>query len=253
MATRSVVVTAGGSGLGLAIARAFAAIGDRVAICDVDAEAVRIVEDTNPAISGTVCDVRDRVAVGRFVDGAAAAGDGIDVVVSNAGIAGPTASVTELAPEDWDAVIAVNLTGAFNLARCAVPHLRKSASGSLIAISSVAGRYGYPNRSPYAASKWGLIGFVKSLAIELGDCGARANAILPGGVDGPRLRGVLTGRAAQEGVPVEQVVERALAVQSIKRFVSAEEVADLALYLASESARSITGQAISIDNDSSTA
>lgn len=250
MATsRSVLVTAGASGLGLAIADAFAAVGDRVAICDIDADAVRKVATRHRAITATVCDVRDRSAVAHFVGEVAGRAGGIDVVVSNAGIAGPTVPVEELDPDQWDAVMAVNLTGAFNLMHSAVPHLKRSSCGVLLAISSVAGRYGYPNRSAYAASKWGLVGLVKSLAVELGDDGIRANAILPGGIEGPRLRRVLADRADQEGVPVERIVERALAVQSIKQFVDPDEVAGLAVFLASDAARSITGQQISIDND----
>lgn len=250
---RRVVVTAAGSGLGLAIAEAFAANGDRVMICDIDGDAVLSVVETHVEITGSVCDVRDREAIGQFVADAAEAHGGIDIVVSNAGIPGPTAPVEMLAPADWDAVVAVNLTGAFNLLHWAIPHVRKSECGSVIAISSIAGRYGYPSRSAYAATKWGLIGFVKSLAVELGDQGVRANAILPGGVDGPRLRRVLEGRAAEEGIPIGQVVDRVLAGQSIKRLVTPAEVAELAVFLASDAGRSITGQAISIDNDAKTA
>lgn len=250
---RNVVVTAAASGIGLAIARAFAENGDRVMICDVDEGALSDLAGSDPEIHGEVCDVADRADVETFIAKVAATLGGIDVFVNNAGISGPTAPVEELDPQDWDAVVAVNLTAAFNLSRLAIPHLKRSRRGAIIVISSVAGRYGYPNRSAYAATKWGLIGFTKSLAIELGEYGIRANAILPGGVDGPRLRRVLEGRAQASGRPVEEVTADALEAQSIKRFVDPSEVAALALFLASEQGRSISGQMLPIDNDSSTA
>lgn len=250
---RNVVVTAAASGIGLAIARAFAADGDRVMICDVDEEALSDLAVSDPAIQGEVCNVADRADVERFMGKVTATLGGLDVFVNNAGISGPTAPVEELDPRDWDAVVAVNLTAAFDLSRLAIPLLKRSQRGVIIVMSSVAGRYGYPNRSAYAATKWGLIGFTKSLAIELGEHGIRANAILPGGVDGPRLRRVFEGRAQASGRPVEEVTAEALEAQSIKRFVEPSEVAALALFLASEQGRSISGQMLPIDNDSSTA
>lgn len=250
---RNVLVTAAASGIGLAIARAFAANGDRVMVCDVDEAALSDLAVGDPTIAGELCNVAERADVERLMGRVADTLGGLDVFVNNAGIAGPTAPVEDLDPREWDAVVAVNLTAAFDFSRLAIPLLKRSGGGSIIVMSSVAGRYGYPNRSAYAATKWGLIGFTKSLAIELGEYGIRANAILPGGVDGPRLRRVLEGRAQASGRPVEEVTAEALEAQSIKRFVDPDEVAALALFLASEHGRSISGQMLPIDNDSSTA
>lgn len=150
---RRVVVTAGAAGIGLAIAKAFAANGDSVHICDINQQAVKQITDDNPAITGTVCDVSDRSSVEAFVQAAASALGGIDVLVNNAGISGPTSSVEEMDPDQWDAVLAVNLTGTFNVTRLAIPFLKKSGAGVIIIImSSVGGRFGYPNRSPYATT-----------------------------------------------------------------------------------------------------
>lgn len=251
--SRSVAITAGAGGIGLAIARAFADNGDRVMICDIDEGALGEVVNADPRIDGEVCDVADRSDVERFMASIAARHGGLDVLVSNAGISGPTVPVEALDPADWDAVISVNLTAAFNVTRLAIPHLKRSDRGVVIVMSSVAGRYGYPDRSAYAASKWGLIGFTKSIAIELGEYGVRANAILPGGVDGPRLRRVLEGRAEAAGCSVDEIVAGVLEGQSIKRLVDPSEVAALALFLASDQGRSISGQMISIDNDAKTA
>jgi len=250
---RRVVVTAAANGIGLAIARAFAADGDRVHMCDIDEQALKQVTDSNPSITSTVCDVSDRFSVEAFVKAAAEALGGIDVLVNNAGISGPTTSVEEMDPDKWDAVLAVNLTGTFNVTRLSIPLLKQSDAGVVIIMSSLGGRFGYPERSPYATTKRGLIGLTETLAIELGDAGIRVNAIAPGAVDGDRIRRVLQGRAEISGRSVEDVTADALSIQSIKRFVEPEEIAALALFLASSNAKSISGQTIAIDGGSKAA
>jgi NAD(P)-dependent dehydrogenase (short-subunit alcohol dehydrogenase family) len=244
---RRVVVTAGGGGIGLTIAQAFVAAGDRVHVCDVDAHAVEGVTRDNPAITGTVCDVADRAAVERFVEEAAAALGGIDVLVNNTGIAGPTTSVEDLDPDEWDTVLAVNLTGPFNVTRLAIPHLKKSDAGVVIMMSSVGGRFGYANRSTYATTKRALIALAETLALELGDDGIRVNTIAPGAVSGPRMDGVLRARAAATGRDLNDVLTDALGIQSIKRFADPRDIAALAVFLAGEHATTITGQTFAID------
>ena len=178
---------------------------------------------------------------------------GLDVLVNNAGIAGPTASVEQFDPDAWDAVLRVNLTGTFNVTRACIPHLKRATDGSILVMSSLAGRFGYPNRSAYSTTKWGLVGFTKTLSRELGDFGIRVNAILPGAVEGPRIEQVLAGRAQASGRSVEQERAAALGNQSIKRFVPPQEIAALALFLASSAGRSISGQILPIDGDSQSA
>ena len=244
---RRVVVTAGGGGIGLIIAQAFVAAGDRVHVCDVNADALERVTRDNPGITGTVCDIADRAAVERFVDEAVDALGGIDVLVNNAGIAGPTTSVENLDPDEWDAVLAVNLTGPFNVTRLAIPHLKKSDSGVVIMMSSVGGRFGYANRSTYATTKRALIALAETLALELGDHGIRVNTIAPGAVSGPRMDGVLRARAAATGRDLDDVLTDALGIQAIKRFADPRDIAELALFLAGEHATTITGQTFAID------
>ena len=171
------------------------------------------------------------------------------MLVNNVGISGPTTPVDKMDPDDWDKVVQVNLNGTFNVTRLAIPHLKKSPAGVIIIISSAAGRFGYANRSPYSTTKWGLIGFTKTLSIELGEYGIRANAILPGAVEGPRLQRVFEGRAKVSGQSIEEVKDAAMAIQSIKRFVDPRDIAALAVFLASDSAKSISGQLLPIDND----
>jgi NAD(P)-dependent dehydrogenase (short-subunit alcohol dehydrogenase family) len=205
------------------------------------------------AITASVCDITDTAAVaGMFEDLDGALG-GLDVLVNNAGIAGPTAPVDELAREDWDAVLAVNLSATFDVTRRAIPRLKASPAGSIIVMSSLAGRFGYPNRVAYATTKWGLVGFTKTLALELGPFGITANSMHPGGVEGPRVRQVLRGRAERSGRTVEEETELALSNQSIRRFTDAEDVAALAVFLAGPYGRSISGQMLPIDGDSKSA
>ena len=180
---------------------------------------------------------------------AVAALGGIDVLVNCAGISGPTAAVQDIDPDDWDRVLKVHLTGTFNVSRLAIPHLIRSTAGVVINMSSAAGRFGYPNRSPYATVKWGLIGFTKTLSMELGEHGVRVNAILPGGVEGERVQRVLAGRARATGQTIEAMQAGALANQSIKQFVDPDDIAALAVFLASDAAKSISGQMLNIDGD----
>jgi NAD(P)-dependent dehydrogenase (short-subunit alcohol dehydrogenase family) len=244
---RRVVVTAGGGGIGLTIAQAFVAVGDRVHVCDVNPDAVERVTRDNPSITATVCDISDRDAVERFVDEAVDSLGGIDVLVNNAGIAGPTTSVENLDPDEWDTVLAVNLTGPFNVTRLAIPHLKNSGTGVIIMMSSVGGRFGYANRSTYATTKRALIALAETLALELGDHGIRVNTIAPGAVSGPRMDGVLRARAAATGRDLNDVLTDALGIQSIKRFADPQDVAALAVFLAGEHATTITGQTFAID------
>jgi NAD(P)-dependent dehydrogenase (short-subunit alcohol dehydrogenase family) len=248
-----VLVTAGAGGIGRAIAMAFASAGAKVHACDIDAAALGDLRTQMPGITTTLCDIADRGAVQRMIKEATVALGGLDVLVNNAGIAGPAASVADLDPDAWEAVLRVNLTGTFTVTQAAIPHLKQSAAGSIVVMSSLAGRFGYPNRSPYSTTKWGLIGFTKTLSRELGEFGIRVNAILPGAVDGPRLQQVFAGRASTTGRSVAEEQAAALANQSIKRFVDPADIAALAVFLASDAARSISGQMIPIDGDSQSA
>jgi NAD(P)-dependent dehydrogenase (short-subunit alcohol dehydrogenase family) len=241
-----VLVTAGGAGIGRAIVESFLAEGARVFTCDLDPASL----DTLPPSVGRIpADVADRAQVARLFDAVLPALGGLDVLVNNAGIAGPTGTVDGINPEDWDRCLEVCLTGQFNCARLAVPHLRKSENASIVNLSSAAGQYGFALRSPYSAAKWGVIGFTKSLAIELGDHGIRVNAILPGLVAGDRQRRVLEAKAQQKGVSFAEMERTAFSFTSIKHYVTPQQLADQIVFMASPRGRTISGQAIAIDGD----
>jgi NAD(P)-dependent dehydrogenase (short-subunit alcohol dehydrogenase family) len=249
MAAQRVLITAGATGIGLAVAKAFVHQGARVHISDVNEEALAQAIHFNEAISGTSCDVADSASVeNMFADVSEQLG-GLDVLVNNAGIAGPTAPVADYDPAAWEEVINVNLTGTFHVTRHAIGLLKESARGTVIVMSSTAGRFGYPNHIGYATSKWGLVGFTKTLAMELGQFGITANTIHPGAVEGARIEHILHTRAKASGRSVEEEAESLLENQSIKRFVDPADVAALAVFLAGPHARAISGQMFPVDGD----
>ncbi|MFZ9949758.1 MAG: SDR family oxidoreductase [Gemmobacter sp.] len=244
-----VIVTAGASGIGRRIAERFAEAGARVAVCDIDAEALGALRAARPDIAATACDVADSAAVTAWVGDAAATLGGIDCVVNNAGIAGPTAPIAEIGDEALQSCIAICLLSQFYVTRAAIGHLRKSAEPSIVNISSVAGKAGFPLRTPYAAAKWGVVGLTKSLAAELGPERIRVNAVLPGIVAGERQRRVLEAKAQRFGRSFAEVEAAAFGYTSIPDYVTADDVAEQVLFLAGPGARRITGQALAVDGD----
>ncbi len=249
LAGARVLVTAGAGGIGREIARTFVREGARVHVCDVDAKALVSVSSELPQVRTTHCDVSDRDQVARLFDAAIADLGGLDCLVNNAGIAGPTGRVEDINPEDWDRCLAVDLTGQFNCARLAIPHLEKSTNASMMNLSSQAGKHGFPLRSAYAAAKWGVIGFTKSIAIELGERGIRVNALLPGLVAGDRIRRVFEAKAQERGMSFAEVEAMMFQATSIKDYVTPQQLADMVVFIASSRAMTISGQAISVCGD----
>ncbi|MDP4025231.1 SDR family oxidoreductase [Methylobacterium sp. NEAU 140] len=244
-----VLVTGGAAGIGARIAEAFDEAGAHVYVCDVDPAAVAALRAAHPSIGAGVANVAERESVDRLVDDAAAALGGLDVLVNNAGIAGPTGSIEDIEPDDWDRTISTNLNSQFYVLRRAVPLLKASPAASIVAMSSVAGRLGYPFRTPYASTKWAIAGLVKSLAIELGKDGVRVNAVLPGLVAGPRMDRVIAARAQALGIGFEEMKAAYLAKISLGRMVTESDIAAMILFLCSPAARNITGQSISVDGN----
>ena len=240
------LVTAGASGIGRAIVEALLAAGARVHLCDVDAAALSEVAAALPGVTTTRADVADEGAVDRLFADARAALGGLDVLVNNAGIAGPTAPIEEVDPADWRRCLEVDLTGQFLCARLAVPMLKAAGGGVIVNLSSAAGRLGYAFRTPYAAAKWGVIGLTQSLAKELGPHGISVNAILPGIVAGPRIERVISARADQLGLSYDAMEQQYLEKVSLRRMVTAQEVAGMVVYLVSPLGRAVSGQSLGV-------
>lgn len=247
-----VMITAGASGIGLRVAKTFLENGARVFVCDIARELLDRCAADLPGIGTQLCDVSDPAEVDRLFDAVKEFLGGLDVLVNNAGIAGPTAPVEDVTPQEWDRSLAINLNGQFYCARRAIPLLKAAGGGAIVNMSSSAGIMGYPLRSPYAASKWAVIGFTKTLAMELGEFGIRANAICPNAVEGPRMDAVIAKEAEARGLSQQEVYEGLVQGVSMRTFVSAADVANLILFLCSEAGSKISGQALSVDGHTET-
>ncbi len=241
-----VLVTAGASGIGRAIVAALVEAGARVHVCDVDETALTGFRAAVPDAGTTLCDVADEGAVDRLFAEVRERLGGLDALVNNAGIAGPTGPIEEIDPADWRRCLEIDLTGQFLCARRAVPMLKAAGGGAVINLSSAAGRFGYAFRTPYAAAKWGVIGLTQSLAKELGPHNITVNAILPGIVAGPRMDGVIDARARQLGLSHADMERQYLEKVSLRRMVTPQEVADMALFLISPLGRGISGQSLGV-------
>ena len=246
---RRALITAGAAGIGRVIAQQLSDAGARCMVCDVDQAAL----DDYGSTFGKGLAVRADVANETDVDGLFAHVEkelgGLDILVNNAGISGPTLPVEELSLDDWRRTIAVNLDGHFLCSRRAIPLLRAAGGGSIVNMSSIGGRLGYPKRAPYAAAKWGIVGFTKTLSIELGRYGIRVNVIQPGMGEGPRVERVMREKAEAAGISYEELQRRALRNISLRRGVTAADIAALIVFLVSDGGKNISGQAIPIDGD----
>jgi NAD(P)-dependent dehydrogenase (short-subunit alcohol dehydrogenase family) len=249
---RTIIVTGGGFGIGRAISLGFGREGANVVLAsrskpNLEAVAAELrALGTDPTVAPL--DVRDEAAVESMVKASEERYGSIDVLVNNSGISGPTALVSEITAEGWRETLEVNLTGAFLCAKHVARGMIARNRGAIVNISSIAGRIGYALRSPYAASKWGMIGFSHSLAAELGPHGIRVNAVLPGPTQGKRVEDVIAARARAQGQSIEETMKFFTRDLPLGRMVTEDEVASAVLFLASDDAETITGQALNVDS-----
>lgn len=239
-----VLITAGASGIGRAMGEAFAEAGHQIWVTDID---TRALADLPDGWIGEKVDVSSDADMAALFERIERDWGGVDVICANAGIAGPTALVEDVALEDWRACLAVTLDGTFLTAKYAAPVLKRQGAGAFVITSSTAGQYGYPNRAPYGAAKWAVIGLMKTLAMELGPHGIRVNAICPGAVEGVRMEGVLQREAEAKGMSRDEVYRGYASGTSMQRFVEARDIAQMALFLGSDAARLVSGQVIAVD------
>ena len=244
-----IAITAGGGGIGLCIARELVKQGAQVAICDVDSAALDTAAEELGAKVACVADVSNEVQVAAFFDEIRTTLGGLDALVNNAGIAGPTGGVEDISLADWRQCIDICLTGQFLCTHFAVPMLKAQGGGSIVNISSAAGRFGYAYRTPYASAKWAIVGFTQSLAKELGPSNIRANVILPGIIEGPRMEKVIADRARQTGVTNDEMKADYLSRISLRRMTPPEDVAVMAAFLISDGGRNLSGQSFPVDGN----
>jgi NAD(P)-dependent dehydrogenase (short-subunit alcohol dehydrogenase family) len=244
---RRVVLTGAASGIGLVMAKRFSELGDRVALCDSSHAHLAAAQAALPNAITALADVTDEGQMQQFFAQVSAGFAGVDIFISNSGTGGPAGPLDALQYDAWQACLAVNLNGAFLGARWASEMMRAQGAGVILFMSSSSGLHGVPMRSPYVAAKWGLIGLTKTLAMELGPSGVRVNAICPGAVEGDRMQHVLEIEANATGRSLEEMRQQYSQGVSLRRFVSPEDIADMAVFLSSEAARQVTGQALAVD------
>lgn len=244
---KRVLVTAGANGIGAAIAEKFRGFGADVFVTDVDPAAVE--NARSAGFRARISDAADEDDVRTLMEAVEAEMGGLDVLVNNAGIAGPTGPVESIEAAAWRRTFDVNIHGQFLCVKHALAMLRQGSDPAIINLSSAAGRLGMAGRSAYSASKWAVVGFTKTLAIELGPEGIRANAICPGAVDGPRIRAVIAAKAAMLGQREEELAEVYSGQSSMQRMVTAEDIANMAAFAASSMARNVNGQVLAVDGN----
>ena len=241
---RTALITAGGRGIGREVASCLAEEGIRIWVTDVDEDALgSLPHDWR----STCVDVADPDGMADLFKDIFAEWGRLDIVCANAGIAGPTAHVEDVSIEEWRRCTSVNLDGAFLTAKGAAPIMKEQNSGVMIFTSSTAGMFGYPLRAPYASAKWGVIGLMKTMAMELGPHGIRVNAICPGAVEGDRMDGVLEREAGIKGTSADAIRAGYAAGNSLRTWITAREIAETVKFLASDPARSISGVVLPVD------
>lgn len=244
-----VIVTAGGSGIGRAIAERFLAAGAQVHICDIAPDTLDDALAAHDGLRGSVADVGAPEDVEKLVAEAAGWMGGVDVLVNNAGIGGPRAALEDISYEDWDRTITVNLNGMFYCIKNVAPLMKAQNSGCIVNISTASAKVALPMRSPYVASKVGVLGLTHTVAREYGPFGIRCNAILPGLIDNERGRNILANQAKEKGVRFEKAEQDFIKFISLRTWIDPSEVGDLAVFLASPAGRHITGQNIGMDGN----
>ncbi|UUX49351.1 SDR family oxidoreductase [Nisaea acidiphila] len=241
------LITAGAGGIGRRTAELFSQAGAKVFICDIDQDQLEDARDKVANLGGTLTDVSDKEALKAMFGAAVDYLGGLDILVNNAGTAGPTGPVEGVSFEDWQSCIDINLTSTFLMTQMAVPYLRDAGGGAIINLSSAAGKFGFPMRSPYSAAKWGIVGFTRTIAIELGPDRIRCNAIQPGAVEGARIDRVIKAKAEAKGISENAMRSELASIASLKEFVTADDIASMILFLCSKAGAHITGQALSVD------
>lgn len=250
MSGRVAVVTGANRGIGRAIAEALAADGFATAVTARDpatlGDTVSAIEQRGGTAAAFACDVRDDASVAALAKAVLARWGAVHTVVANAGVAGPTAPLHEIGLPEWRDCLATDLDSVFLTFRAFIPQLLQAGEGALVAISSMTGKRPLHGRTPYAAAKMGVIGLVRTLALELGPFGIRVNAVCPGAVAGPRIDDVIRRQATARGISEGEALAAFTSASPLGRLVEAEEVGRTCAFLASDAASAITGEDLNV-------
>jgi len=246
---KRVILTAGAAGIGRVTLQTFLEAGAEIVICDIDDDALTDIRSCYQNVGVIRADVSNPDDVDRLFDMALERLGGLDILLNNAGIAGPTAAVDEVDLDDWRRTLDINITGQFLCAKRAVPLIKAAGGGSIVNLSSAAGRFGFPLRTPYAASKWAVVGFTKSLAIELGPNKIRVNAICPGAVAGERINRVIAAKADARGVPFEDMYQHYANTASMQTLIDPQDIANMMLFICSDAGQLVSGQILGVDGN----
>ena len=239
-----VLITAGADGIGLEIAKCFLKKNALVWVADLNQNAI---DNLPKSINARCVDVCDEIGMKALFDEISKTWGGLDVLCANAGIAGPTATIDQIALSDWQHCLKVNLDGTFIAAKYAASIFKKQGSGVINITSSTAGQYGYPNRSPYSTAKWGVLGLMKTLAMELGPFGVRVNAICPGTIKGDRMKRVVRDKAKFLKTTQSRIEKEFVSMASMNSWIYEDDIGKMCAFLISDDSSKVSGQVISVD------
>ena len=247
---KKVIISAGASGIGWSAAKLFLIRGATVYICDINKKLLKKTKkhpQNNKKLFSYECDASNENQVSAFFKQVSRKTKKIDALINNVGIAGPTGSLEKLKSKDWENTLHVDVNSHFYFTKNAIPLIKKSKNGSIVNISSTAGILGFPLRSPYAASKWAIIGVTKTLAMELGKFNIRVNAVCPGTIKGNRMKRVIKDKAKFTKVSAKTVEKDFVSMSSMKQWILEEDIGKMCSFLISDESSKVSGQVISVD------
>ncbi len=247
---KKIIISAGASGIGWSAAKLFLNRGATVYLCDIDKKLLNKTKkhpQNNKKLFSYECDASNENQVSAFFKKVSKKTKKIDALINNVGIAGPTGSLEKLKSKDWENTLHVDVNSHFYFTKSAIPLIKKSKNGSIVNISSTAGILGFPLRSPYAASKWAIIGITKTLAMELGKFNIRVNAVCPGTIKGDRMKRVIKDKAKFTNVSTKTVEKDFVSMSSMKQWILEEDIGKMCSFLISDDSSKVSGQVISVD------
>jgi len=247
---KKIVISAGASGIGWASTKILLSRGAYVYLCDISSKSLNKLEKhplKNKRLFTYECDASDEHQVSNFFNQIKKKIKTIDALINNVGIAGPTGTLDKLESQEWEKTIQVDINSHFYFTKQAIPLIKKSKNGSIINISSTAGILGFPLRTPYAASKWAIIGVTKSLAMELGKFNIRVNAVCPGTIKGDRMKRVVRDKAKFTNTSVKTVEKDFVSMSSMKKWILEDDIGKMCAFLISDDSSKVSGQAIAVD------